>query len=211
MVHDFATPDIEYINSLEAVEPGGRRGGAQVAQGLRSSPELFYWRRHKVYELFDCEDAVVAAVGILRRIRGGGAELVQEEAHTWTFRDGRIVRFECGRDFERRSRPWARFSGTASRAPWTALASRPLLASRSLLREGVREPVVGIGGNPCEPTERKHGQKRRETEAHGQIAQPAILVHSGQIRHPTHVPHAGPPAPSDPGPQRLLGRRAVDR
>jgi ketosteroid isomerase-like protein len=98
IVHEFATPDIEYVNPPEAVEPGIRRGRAQVAKAMRSSSELFDWRRHEVQELFDCEDAVVAAVSFSARIRGGGAELVQEEAHTWTFRDGRIVRFEWGRE-----------------------------------------------------------------------------------------------------------------
>jgi hypothetical protein len=58
IVHEFATPDIEYSNPPEAVEPGLRRGRAQVAQALRSSSELFNWSRHEVHELFDCEDAV---------------------------------------------------------------------------------------------------------------------------------------------------------
>jgi ketosteroid isomerase-like protein len=100
IVHDFAAPDVEYINPPEAVEPGIRRGRAPVADALRSSSELFDRRRHEVHELFDCEDAVVAAVRFCARIRGSGSELVQEEAHTWTFRDGRIVRFEWGRELK---------------------------------------------------------------------------------------------------------------
>src|SRR5919108_2739600 len=94
LVHDFATADIEWVNPPEAVEPGIRRGRAQVAQAMRSSSEMFDSRRHEVRELFDCEDAVVAAIRFCASIGGSGAELVQEEAHTWTFRDGRIVRFE---------------------------------------------------------------------------------------------------------------------
>jgi ketosteroid isomerase-like protein len=98
IVQEFATPDIEYVNPPEAVEPGVRRGRAQVAQALRSSSELFDRRRHEINEVFDCGDAVVAAVSFCARIHGSGAELVQNEAHTWTFRDGKIVRFEWGRD-----------------------------------------------------------------------------------------------------------------
>jgi ketosteroid isomerase-like protein len=98
IVHEFAAPDIEYINPPEAVEPGIRRGRGQVAQALRNSREVFESARHEVRELFDCGDAVVAAVRFCTRSRGSGAELVQDEAHTWTFRDGRIVRFEWGRD-----------------------------------------------------------------------------------------------------------------
>jgi ketosteroid isomerase-like protein len=98
IVHEFATPDVEYINPPEAVEPGIRRGRALVAQALRSSSEMLEWRRHEVHELFDRGDAVVAAVRVCAGSRGSASELVQEEAHTWTFRDGRIVRFEWGRD-----------------------------------------------------------------------------------------------------------------
>jgi ketosteroid isomerase-like protein len=98
IVHEFATPDVEYINPPEAVEPGIRRGRALVAQALRSSSEMFDWRHHEVHELFDRGDVVVAAVRFCAGSRGSASELVQEEAHTWTFRDGRIVRFQWGRD-----------------------------------------------------------------------------------------------------------------
>lgn len=98
LVQDFATDDVEWVNPPEAVEPGIRRGRAQVVQAMRSSAEMFDSRRHEVRELFDCGDAIVAAVSFCASIGGSGAELVQEEAHTWTFRDGSIVRFEWGRD-----------------------------------------------------------------------------------------------------------------
>lgn len=67
-------------------------------EALRNSSELFDSSRHELHELFDRGDAVVAAVSFLTRSRRSGIELVQEEAHTWTLRDGRIVRFEWGRD-----------------------------------------------------------------------------------------------------------------
>jgi ketosteroid isomerase-like protein len=95
---EFATPDIEYINPPDAVEPGVRRGRAEVLDALRNSSDLFDSARHELRELFDLGDAVVAAVSFCTRTRRGGIELVQEEAHTWTFRHGRIVSFEWGRD-----------------------------------------------------------------------------------------------------------------
>jgi ketosteroid isomerase-like protein len=98
VVHEFATPDIEYVNPPEAVEPGIRRGPAEVLAALLNSSELFDSSRHELHELFDGGDAVVAAVSFWTRSRRSGIELVQEEAHTWTLRDGRIVRFEWGRD-----------------------------------------------------------------------------------------------------------------
>lgn len=41
---------------------------------------------------------MVAAVSGHTRSRGSEAELKQEEAHTWTFREGRIARCEWGLD-----------------------------------------------------------------------------------------------------------------
>jgi ketosteroid isomerase-like protein len=71
-VHEFASPDVEYINPPEAVEPGISRGRAQVAQALRSSSELFDSRRHEAHGLFDRGDAVVAAVSFCARLLGAG-------------------------------------------------------------------------------------------------------------------------------------------
>jgi ketosteroid isomerase-like protein len=98
VIHQFAAPDIEYVNPPDAVEPGIRRGPAEVVEALRNSFESFDSRRHELNELFDRGDAVIAAVSFRMRSRRSGIELVQEEAHTWTLRNGRIVRFEWGRD-----------------------------------------------------------------------------------------------------------------
>ena len=45
------------------------------------------------------ETLIVAAVDWhIRSRRGSGGELVNQEAHTWTFHEGRIARFEWGQD-----------------------------------------------------------------------------------------------------------------
>jgi ketosteroid isomerase-like protein len=97
-VLEFATPDIEYVNPPEAVEPGIRRGPAEVAQAMSGFSEFFDSSRHELHELFDCGDTVVAAVTFFTRGRGSDREVIHDEAHTWTLRDGRIARFEWGRD-----------------------------------------------------------------------------------------------------------------
>ena len=60
--------------------------------------EVWENSRHELHELFDCGDIVVAAVSWYTRSRGSESELVQEEAHTWSLREGRIARFEWGKD-----------------------------------------------------------------------------------------------------------------
>jgi len=95
---ELATPDIEYVNPPYAVEPGVRHGLDAVAQAMRRFAEVWEESRHELRELYDCGDMVVAAVDWHIRGRGSERELVNEEAHTWTVREGRLARFEWGQD-----------------------------------------------------------------------------------------------------------------
>jgi ketosteroid isomerase-like protein len=95
---ELATPDVEYINPPYAVEPGVRYGLVAVARAMRGFAEVWEESRHELRELYDCGDIVVAAVSWHIRTRGSERELVNEEAHTWTLREGRIARFERGQD-----------------------------------------------------------------------------------------------------------------
>jgi len=100
-VNDFAAPEIEYVNPPYAIEPGIRRGPAEVARALRRAHELFASPRYVIDQLFDCGDTVVAALSFHAQGRGSETAAVQEEVHSWTLRDGRIARFEWGRDREK--------------------------------------------------------------------------------------------------------------
>ena len=51
-----------------------------------------------IRELVDGGDTVVADLSFYAHGRGSESEAVQDEVHTWTLRDGRIARFEWGRD-----------------------------------------------------------------------------------------------------------------
>ena len=97
-LRELFAPDVEYVNPPEAIEPGTRHGPAAVEKAFRSSADFFDLPWNEVRELFDCGDAVVAAVSFRTRGRGSQSEVLQEEAHIWTLRDGRIARFEWGRD-----------------------------------------------------------------------------------------------------------------
>jgi ketosteroid isomerase-like protein len=93
---ELATADIEYVNPTYAVEPGVRRGPAEVMAAMRGFSEPWRQSRHELHELFGAGDVVVAAVSWYTLTRDSETELVQREAHTWTFREGRIARFEWG-------------------------------------------------------------------------------------------------------------------
>jgi len=97
-LHELATPDIEYVNPPYAVEPGVRHGPENVVAAMQGFSEVWRGSRHQLHELFDGGDVVVAAVSWYTLSRGSETELVQEEAHTWTIREGRIARFEWGQN-----------------------------------------------------------------------------------------------------------------
>jgi ketosteroid isomerase-like protein len=91
-------PDAVWINPPEAVEPGTRRGLDEILTAIENLGRSFAAIEHELRELFDADEAVVALVTFHAEGRDSGAQLTQEEAHTWTFRDGRIISFEWGRD-----------------------------------------------------------------------------------------------------------------
>jgi ketosteroid isomerase-like protein len=97
-VNEFAAPDIEYVNPPEAVDPGIRRGRAEVILALRRARQSSASYRHELHELFDGGDIVVAAVS--RHAGSPSSSEIQEEAHTWTFLEGKVVRLERGPDLE---------------------------------------------------------------------------------------------------------------
>ena len=110
----LATSDVEYVNPPYAVETGVRRGLVEVAQAMRRFAEVWEESRHELRELYDCGDAVVAAVNWHIRGRGSERELVNKEAHTWALREGRIARFEWGQDLDSALEA-AGFPGSGSR------------------------------------------------------------------------------------------------
>ena len=91
-------PDAVWINPPDAVEPGTRHGAAEVVAAVENLAHSFDAAEHVLHDLFEAGDIVVASVTFYARGRDSGAELTQDEAHTWIFRDGRVISFEWGRD-----------------------------------------------------------------------------------------------------------------
>jgi ketosteroid isomerase-like protein len=102
LVDDFATPDIEYVDPPDDVDPGSRRGRTDVMLAMRRARQSFSEYEHELQESFDAGDTVVAAVSFhaTARVRNKPKVIQKEEAHVWTFRDGKIVRFENGRSLK---------------------------------------------------------------------------------------------------------------
>lgn len=98
---EHAVENVEYANPPDAVEPGTRHGKAEIRRAFTNLRQGFEESRHEIRRLYGAGDPVVVAdVAYIALFRGSAVELVQNEAHTWTFRDGKIVRFEWGRDLQ---------------------------------------------------------------------------------------------------------------
>ena len=98
VLREVLDPDAVWVNPPEAVDPGTRRGAAEVVAAIENLTHSFETIEHRVHEVFDAGDAVVASVTFCVRGRDSGAELTQDEAHAWTFRDGRVISLEWCRD-----------------------------------------------------------------------------------------------------------------
>src|SRR4051794_11221624 len=90
-------PDVEFVNPPEAIEPGTRTGIDAVMAAF-DAVGAFETGTSELRDLFPAGNSVVAAVTFRARSRGADVELTQDEAHTWTFRDGKVTRFEWCRD-----------------------------------------------------------------------------------------------------------------
>jgi ketosteroid isomerase-like protein len=98
VLREVLAPEAVWVNPPEAVDPGTRHGAAEVVAAVENLTHSFDVVEHRLNEVFDAGDAVVAFVTFRARGRDSGAELTQDEAHTWTFRDGKVISFEWCRD-----------------------------------------------------------------------------------------------------------------
>jgi ketosteroid isomerase-like protein len=87
-------PGIEYVNSPTAVEPGTRRGLAEVSAVWRAQWEILLDARFEVDRFFDRGDEIVVLGRLSRRMPQGDARIEDRFLGSWKIRDGRVVRTE---------------------------------------------------------------------------------------------------------------------
>jgi uncharacterized protein len=91
---EFMDSEIEYVNPAGAIEPGTRRGvDAFTRAGEKILESWEFWRAQG--EAFkSAGDQVAVVVRYRARGRGSGVDLEGRESALWTFRDGKVVRYE---------------------------------------------------------------------------------------------------------------------
>jgi len=90
----FFDPEIEYVNPPGAIESGTRQGLPEFERALAKTVEVWEYWRAEPEELREAGDSVAAVVRYRTRGKGSGVEMVGRESALWTFRDGKVIRYE---------------------------------------------------------------------------------------------------------------------
>ena len=85
---------VEYVNPAGAIEPGTRSGVAEFARAGEKILEAWEFWEGRPQEMRADGDRVAVLVRFRARGRGSGAEVQGHESALFTFRDGKVVRYE---------------------------------------------------------------------------------------------------------------------
>jgi ketosteroid isomerase-like protein len=83
-------PDVELQTTVET-----HYGHHGVADWIGRADEVFDSLSMTVEEVLDLDDHVVAVIHERAGGKGSGLEIDQHFTHIWTFRDGRVLRFQA--------------------------------------------------------------------------------------------------------------------
>ena len=90
---DWLTPDFEWHQFAQAVEPGTRRGD-EVGGALRKIFDVYENVRVEATEFLDAGDKVVVIGRTRATAKGSGLQLDNPVAVVWTVLDGKLARTE---------------------------------------------------------------------------------------------------------------------
>jgi ketosteroid isomerase-like protein len=86
--------DVEYVNPPGAIEPGTRSGVAEFARAGEKLLDAWEFWEGEPEEMKTAGDRVAVRVHFRARGRGSGAEVEGYESALFTFRDGKVARYE---------------------------------------------------------------------------------------------------------------------
>ena len=89
---------VEYVNPAGAIEPGTRSGVAEFGRAGEKLHEAWESWEGKPEEMKAAGDRVAVVVHFRARGRGSGAEVEGRESALFTFREGKVVRYEWFHD-----------------------------------------------------------------------------------------------------------------
>jgi ketosteroid isomerase-like protein len=90
----LSDPEIEYVNSPTAVEPGTKRGSDEATAVLRAQWEILLDARWEIDRIYDHGDEIILLGRISRRMPGSEARIEDRSLVSSTIHDGKLTRLE---------------------------------------------------------------------------------------------------------------------
>src|SRR5688572_23449441 len=90
----LSDPEVEYVNSPTAVEPGTRRGLDEIAVVWRTQWEILLDGRVEIDQIYDRGEEIVVLGSLSRRMPEGDARIEDRYLVSWTIRDAKVLRTE---------------------------------------------------------------------------------------------------------------------
>jgi ketosteroid isomerase-like protein len=90
----LSDPEMEYVNSPTAVEPGTRHGTNELLAVVRMQWEILLDGRAEIDRIYDRGEEVVVLARFSRRMPEGDARMEDRSLASWTIREGKLVRAE---------------------------------------------------------------------------------------------------------------------
>ncbi len=90
----LSDPDVEYVNSPAAIEPGTRQGHDGLAAVLRSQWEILTEPRLEIERIYDRGEDVITLSRLARRMPDSGTRIEAQSLLLWRIRNGKLIRVE---------------------------------------------------------------------------------------------------------------------
>ena len=90
----LSDPDVEYVNSPTAIEPGTRHGHDGLAAALRAQWEILTDARLEIERTYDRGEDVITLSRLSRRMPESDARIEAQTLLLWRIRDGKLTRIE---------------------------------------------------------------------------------------------------------------------
>jgi ketosteroid isomerase-like protein len=90
---ELMDPQIEYVNPVNAVEPGTRQGIAEFGRAVQGVYEGWETWQMEPEQFRAVGDQVAVVLRYRARGRGSGVEVEGRESALWTLRDGKVARY----------------------------------------------------------------------------------------------------------------------
>jgi ketosteroid isomerase-like protein len=90
----LSDPEVEYVNSPTAIEPGTRRGANEVLAVARMQWDFLRDGRFEIDRIYDRGEEIIALGRVSRLMPEGDTRIEDRVLASWTIRDGKVVRTE---------------------------------------------------------------------------------------------------------------------